>query len=82
MRNDGPPWTEAEIEKLAKNWNAGKSAGELCDLLPGRSRVAILGKIKRLRENKVSPMKLDKRRMPSTFLPRMSNADGIDEFMS
>jgi hypothetical protein len=47
----GTPRTEGEIAQLMACWKRGMSAGEIEDEIPTKSRSAILGKLKRLREN-------------------------------
>lgn len=44
---DNTPWPTDQVEVLRRSWAAGLSAGRIAPLV-GRSRSAVLGKLKRL----------------------------------
>jgi hypothetical protein len=46
------PWTEQETSDLTTYWNLGMGMSEISRKITTRTRNAIAGKIKRLRENK------------------------------
>lgn len=41
-------WPPAEVERMVSLWREGKTAQEISDLLGGRSRSAVLGRLSRL----------------------------------
>jgi GcrA cell cycle regulator len=52
-------WTEEELATLKKEWAAGTSASFIANLLPGRTRNAVMGKVHRL---KLTPRKTVRRK--------------------
>lgn len=42
-------WEDWEVTNLIRYWQSNLSAGEIAKLLPGKSRSAVLGKIRRLK---------------------------------
>lgn len=40
-------WTDEEVAKLKRMWRAGRTAEEISKALPGRTRAAVLGILKR-----------------------------------
>lgn len=59
MERAGLAWSEYEVATVRKEWAEGKSAKEISDLLPGRTRNAVIGVVFRLslpqRVSKVRP---------------------------
>jgi hypothetical protein len=47
--SSSPPWSPVHIARLVELWNLGRTATEILELIPGKSRNAIIGKLSRLR---------------------------------
>jgi hypothetical protein len=62
-----PPWTHDEDERLMRLWSRGFTAGDIEQKMEGnRTRSAICGRIKRLRENKTRPQQVSRRKADVT----------------
>lgn len=46
-RQPEPPWTRDELEILRREWGRGLTASQISDMLPGRSRSAVIGQVTR-----------------------------------
>lgn len=64
-----PAWTDAEVATLRTHWAAGWSASQCAEILPGKTRNAILGKTHRLALPYRSPMRIRPARPAGTPTP-------------
>lgn len=67
-------WTAKDIKTVRERWDAGYSYGQIAEMFEGKSRNAVAGLIRRVRERDARPKRLGTDGSVKSFLPRPETA--------